>query len=220
MPPSLFVCSLPFCPNRGSPEGVTSLCCQAPLARSWQLFMDGPALFFVETRGQGGHAGELHAEQVESTGQWGCSCQRPGCPRVYWAGGTKAPLLPSQGSTPRTPPLPRRHLKKERSMGRGSFGACLHDPQNLWAFGGWPGAPRDRKTLEAELVFSFRTRPKPCSPSEVWPLRSREEATISEHSVAIISWNIQAAICQQGFLLIHSATHGAACWNLAEKKIK
>lgn len=41
--------------------------------------------------------------------------------------------------------------------------------------------------------LALRQRHEPNSRLEMWPLRSLEEATISEHSVAIISWNIQAA---------------------------
>lgn len=54
-------------------------------------------------------------------------------------------------------------------------------------------SPRNWEAFEAHLVSSFTTEAWARLHLQMWPLRSLEEATISKHSIVIISWNIQAA---------------------------
>lgn len=128
-----------FLPQSGlisAPEGEARLGCRAALGRGWGLFVDRQTLH--RNHRAGGRAGEVQVEQVESPGRSGCRGQRPGCPRVYQGVGTKAPLLPCLGWSPRTPPLPGTYLGKERSkfgMGKGSSGASFRRSHHPQAFG-------------------------------------------------------------------------------------
>ena len=72
-------------------------------------------------------------------------------------------------------------------MGRGSLGPASTIPRISEPLVSDLMLPETGRPWRLSWSSAFRTRPEPCSPTEVWPLRSREEATISEHSVAIVS---------------------------------
>lgn len=117
-------------------------------------------------------------------------------------------MLPCWDWSHRTPvPLPRRHLNKDQGFKFNPWKRVHLGPASVvpiipkvlvgclvWWLYTWTTGRSWRLTW----FLALRWRRELDLSLEMWPLRSLEETTLSEHSVVIISWNIHAAKVPRG----------------------